>query len=228
MEEMTMSNMTQPLRSTCIPGKLGGLRPLELARDASPIYQLSHDRDVDQTWQEMKVGPFPNEAAFHEHVTELLSDPNRAFFAVVGPDDRALGWLCLMEASAVHQYIELGYVLFPPVIQRTTLATEAFLLILSHVFDDLAYRRLEWTCTADNDRSRRAADRLGFSFEGIMRQKLVLKGQCRDIAMYAMLSEEWPVRKQAMIDWLDPSNFDQGRQRESLKHTRRLCQTNPA
>ncbi len=222
-----MSNMTQPLHSTCIPGRLGGLRPLDLALDASPIYQLSHNGDVDQTWQEMKVGPFPNEAAFRAHATELLADPNRAFFAVVGPDERALGWLCLMEASADHRYIELGYVLFPPVMQRTTLATEAFLLIMSHVFDDLAYRRLEWTCTSANARSRRAADRLGFSFEGIMRQKLVLKGQIRDIAMYAMLSEEWPVRKQAMQDWLDPSNFDQGRQRQSLKLARSSFANSP-
>lgn len=211
-----MSGKITELSAKHLPGTWGSLRPLDLERDAAGIYEQTHGAEIAPTWQEMKVGPFPNEAGFIAHVAELLADRQRAFFAVVGPDDIARGWLCLMEASAPHRTIEIGYVLYGPSLQRTTLATEAFYLAMAHIFDDLGYQRLEWTCTAQNARSRRAADRLGFTFEGVMRSKLVLKGATRDIAMYSMLAEEWLARGKAMRDWLAPANFEGGRQRRPL------------
>jgi RimJ/RimL family protein N-acetyltransferase len=101
--------------------------------------------------------------------------------------------------------------------QRSTLATEAFYLMLSHVFDDLEYARLEWTCTATNVRSQKAATRLGFSLEGIMRRKLILKGVTHDIPLYSMLAAEWPRVKVAMQEWLLPENFIDGRQVAPLR-----------
>jgi RimJ/RimL family protein N-acetyltransferase len=213
-----MSASTSSLQATRLVGHWGGLRPLDPANDASPIFRLSHDDNKDATWQEMKVGPFPTRSAFLKHVAELVADPKRAFFAVVGQDDLALGWLCLMEATSDRNSIELGYVLFPPIMQRTTLATEAFFLIIAHVFDDLSFQRLEWTCTATNARSRRAADRLGFTFEGVMRDKFIVKERSRDIAIYSLLADEWPLRRNAMRDWLRPENFEDGRQLQKLIH----------
>jgi RimJ/RimL family protein N-acetyltransferase len=148
-----------------INGRHGSLRPLG-ASDASTLYRHSHDDNVATTWAEMKVGPFADEAAFARHIDDLVSDPKRAFFGVVDLEGAILGWLCLMEARAAHQVVELGYVLFTSGIQRTTLATEALYLVIRHVFEELGYRRLEWTCTAQNNRSRVAADRLGFTYEG--------------------------------------------------------------
>lgn len=211
-----MGGPATELAAVHLPGIWGALRPLDTKHDAARVYAATHGAEIGPTWQEMKVGPFADEAAFAEHVEELVADPYRAFFAVVGPDDLAHGWLCLMEASAAHRSIEIGYVLYVPEIQRTTLATEAFYLAMAHIFDDLGYRRLEWTCTAQNARSRRAADRLGFMFEGVMRCKLILKGIVRDIAMYSMLAEEWPEQRRAMREWLAPANFENGVQRRPL------------
>ena len=211
-----MGGPTDSLTATTLRGTWGSLRPLDCERDAARIFAQTHGTEIGPTWVEMKVGPFQTEADFVGHVAELLADPRRAFFAVVGADDCALGWLCLMEANGAHKTIEVGYVLYAPEIQRSTLATEAFYLIMCHVFDTLRYQRLEWTCTAENTRSRRAADRLGFVFEGIQRSKLILKGATRDIAMYSLLASEWPQRRRAMQEWLVPSNFDRGVQRTPL------------
>lgn len=211
-----MGSSAAELKPAVVSGTWGSLRPLDVERDAARIYGQTHGPEIAATWQEMKVGPFATAADFTQHVAELVADPHRAFFAVTDPDGLAQGWLCLMEASMAHRSIEIGYVLYAPTLQRTTLATEAFYLAMAHVFDTLGYLRLEWTCTAQNARSRRAADRLGFKFEGVMRSKLILKGITRDIAMYSMLADEWPSRRRAMRDWLDPANFEDGMQRRPL------------
>jgi RimJ/RimL family protein N-acetyltransferase len=140
----------------------------------------------------MKVGPFANEAAFRLHLDEVVADTTRAFYAIATPSNEPLGWLCLMEVQPQHRTVEIGYVTFAPLLQRSTLATEGFYLIMSHVFDELGFQRLEWTCTATNLRSRKAAARLGFQFEGVMRSKLILKGKVVDVPLYSMLATEWP------------------------------------
>jgi RimJ/RimL family protein N-acetyltransferase len=203
-----------------LAGRWGRLRPLDAGADAAPLYGLSHDEETEATWVDMKVGPFASVQAFADHVAELVADKKRAFFAVSGLDDKPLGWLCLMEARPAHHVVELGYVLYAPPLRRTRLATEALYLIMRHVFDDLGYRRLEWTCTATNQRSRKAAVRLGFVFEGILRQGLFLKGKACDICMYSMLSSEWPAHRAAFEAWLEPGNFDDGRQVRSLSEIR--------
>ncbi|RWD97529.1 GNAT family protein [Mesorhizobium sp.] len=203
-----------------LEGRWGRLRPLDAERDAARLYRLSHDEHTEATWVDMKVGPFATEQTFAEHVAALVADPKRAFFAVDGPDGEALGWLCLMEARPAHHVVELGYVLYTPPLQRTRLASEALYLIMRHVFDDLGYRRLEWTCTSTNQRSRSAALRLGFVYEGTHRQGLFLKGKPCDIPMYSMLSSEWPANRAAFEAWLDPGNFREGRQVRSLAELR--------
>lgn len=203
------------LAACAIGGTWGSLRPLAEA-DARAIYELQRGDSEAATWAEMKVGPFPDVGAFADHVAEIVADPHRAFFVILDGSGAPLGWLCLMEAQPAHRVIELGYVLFTPPLRRTTLATEAFCLAIGHVFDGLGYQRLEWTCTAENLPSRKAAERLGFRFEGVHRRKLVLKGAPRDIAMYAMLDGEWLARREAFRRWLDPANFDSGVQRTPL------------
>jgi hypothetical protein len=120
----------------------------------------------------------------------------------------AAGYAGYMRIEPAHGVVEVGNILLSPVLQRTTAATEAMYLMAKHVFDNLGYRRYEWKCNAENQPSRRAALRLGFSFEGIFRQHMVIKDRNRDTAWFAMLDHEWPARKQAFERWLDPSNFD--------------------
>ena len=113
--------------------------------------------------------------------------------------------------------IEIGNIVYSPGLQRTPAATEAQYLVARHVFETLGYRRYEWKCNALNAPSRAAALRLGFTYEGIFRQHMIIKGRNRDTAWFAMLDGEWPARKAAFERWLAPANFDgRGRQRQTL------------
>jgi RimJ/RimL family protein N-acetyltransferase len=117
--------------------------------------------------------------------------------------------------------IEIGHIWFSPALQRTRQATEAIYLMARYAFDDLGYRRLEWKCDALNESSRRAAERFGFTFEGVFRQHLVIKGRNRDTAWFSILDGEWPPIRAAFEAWLVPENFDrEGRQRRSLSEIR--------
>jgi RimJ/RimL family protein N-acetyltransferase len=113
--------------------------------------------------------------------------------------------------------VEIGNIVYAPALQRTSLATEAQYLIARYAFETLGFRRYEWKCDALNAGSRRAAERYGFSYEGIFRQHMIVKGRNRDTAWFSMLDGEWPARKAAFERWLAADNFDaQGRQKVSL------------
>jgi RimJ/RimL family protein N-acetyltransferase len=144
------------------------------------------------------------------------------FYAIVDQaTGRAVGRLALMRIDAKNGVIEVGSILFGPIMQRTAGATEAIALVAGHAFDDLGYRRLEWKCNDLNAPSKRAALRFGFTYEGLFRQHMVVKGRNRDTAWFSMLDHEWPARRRAFAAWLDPSNFDaDGRQRRRLEDLR--------
>jgi RimJ/RimL family protein N-acetyltransferase len=120
-----------------------------------------------------------------------------------------------------HRVVEIGHIWFGAALQRTPAATETIYLLARHAFEDMHVRRLEWKCDADNARSRRAADRFGFTYEGVFRQHMLVKGRNRDTAWYSLLDSEWPVARAAFEAWLDEANFDaEGRQRRSLADLR--------
>jgi RimJ/RimL family protein N-acetyltransferase len=206
------------------------LEPLNAARHAGDLWQAVADYDEIWTW--LFDGPFLNEDDLRQAIEAKQADSSTVFLAIV-PEvtgqagsprtglspggDQAVGWASLMRAEPAHGVIEVGNILFAPQLQRTTAATEAMFLMATHVFDHLGYRRYEWKCNALNLPSRRAAERLGFTFEGIFRQHMVIKGQSRDTAWYSMLDCEWPARRQAFASWLAQGNFDSdGRQQQSL------------
>ncbi len=129
-------------------------------------------------------------------------------FAVIDlHSNLAVGTLALMRQQPQHGIIEVGFVMFSPVFQRSLISTEAQFLLMSYVFDQLGYRRYEWKCDSLNRRSRNAAMRLGFQYEGIFRQAMIYKGRSRDTACFSILDKEWPVLA-AFQQWLDPRNFD--------------------
>jgi RimJ/RimL family protein N-acetyltransferase len=126
----------------------------------------------------------------------------------------------LLRMAPEHGVIEIGHIWFAPALQRTRAATEAIYLLSRYAFE-LGNRRYEWKCNALNQASRRAAERFGFTFEGVFRQHMVIKGLNRDTAWYSMTDAEWPSRRAAFEAWLSPDNFDaSGRQRRSLADLR--------
>jgi RimJ/RimL family protein N-acetyltransferase len=162
----------------------------------------------DASWDYLGYGPFATEEAMARFVGELASQMDHVVWAVRPvATGIASGWLTLMNISPRNADIELGNIWLAPVMQRTRAATEAMFLPLRHAADDLGYRRLVWKCNALNAPSRRAADRLGFTFEGIHRAHMVVKGRQRDTAWYSILEDEWPRCRDAILAWLDPASF---------------------
>ncbi|KAF4180711.1 hypothetical protein CNMCM8694_007225 [Aspergillus lentulus] len=181
-------------------------------------------------WDYMADGPFSDLETFQESIAAKSQSSDPFYLAVIDlrQEDQnptaghAVGYLSLMNIVPQHLSIEIGNVMFSPTLQRTTVATEAFYLLLKYAIEDLGFRRIEWKCNALNAPSRPAALRLGFTFEGIFRQHMVIKGRNRDTAWFSMLRDEWEGGiKGAMEEWLRESNFDEsGRQKKSLEELR--------
>jgi RimJ/RimL family protein N-acetyltransferase len=212
----------RPERRT-FEGRLVRLEPVAAARHAAELYRASHeDEAARQVWTYLFHGPYPDEAAFAAWAEQAERSPDPLFFTVVEQaSGRAMGVVSLMRIDPAMGVIEVGNIWYAPALQRTPMPTEAMQLLFAHVFDELGYRRLEWKCNALNEPSRRAALRFGFTFEGIFRQHMVVKGRNRDTAWYAMLDHEWPALRTAYGAWLDPANFDgAGRQLRRLEEVR--------
>ncbi len=178
---------------------------------------------ADQIWDYMPDGPFEDEGAFQHFIATKAASADPLFWAVVDlRSGEAVGYATLMRIDTVHRVIEVGNILFTPAMQKTPGATETMVLMAGIVFDDLRYRRYEWKCNALNAPSRAAAERLGFTFEGVFRQHMIVKGRNRDTAWFSMLDSEWPAIKRSFDLWLSPHNFDaEGRQRRSLVELRK-------
>jgi RimJ/RimL family protein N-acetyltransferase len=200
-----------------IHGHFVTLVPLDPAIHADDLW--NGVRQHDDLWLYLFEGPFPERAGFDMYLAQKAASNDQLFFAIVErASGRAVGYASFMRIEPVHGVIEVGSILYTPGLQRTAAATEAMYLMARHVFEELGYRRYEWKCNAKNEPSRQAAVRLGFTFEGIFRQHMVVKGRNRDTAWYSMLDSEWPARKAAFERWLDPGNFDvQGKQRKALE-----------
>src|SRR5438552_4078976 len=207
-----MSNV--PSRVT-LKGRLVTITPLDVAAHASSLYEAAGNEEL---WRYLFDGPFPDRSSFEENLKQKAASEDPLYFAIVdNGSSQAVGHAAYLRITPAHRVIEVGGILYTPRLQRTTGATEAMYLMARHVFEDLRYRRYEWKCDARNQPSRRAALRLGFTFEGIFRQHMIVKGQNRDTAWYSMLDSEWPERKARFERWLAPENFDEsGKQKSPL------------
>lgn len=171
----------------------------------------------DAIWAFLSYGPFASAAEYGGWVAQMAGRPDPRFFALV---DRARGLpggvASLMRVDSAAGSIEVGHICLAPILQRTRAASEMVYLLAGWAFD-AGYRRFEWKCDARNLPSRRAAQRFGFSYEGIFRQAAVVRGRNRDTAWFSMIDREWPCLKAGFEAWLDPANFDAGgRQRQAL------------
>lgn len=195
------------------------LRPLDAAADAESLYAVSHPPEGDAAiWTYLFDGPYESAAALREMLAQAERADEYVFFTLLGlPAERPLGLASYMRFDPAHGSIEIGNIWFGTPLQRTTAATEAIYLLARNAFDELGYRRLEWKCNALNAASRRAAERFGFSFEGVFRNHLVIKGRNRDTAWYSIVAEDWPRIRAGFEAWLAAENFDaEGTQRRPL------------
>ena len=207
--------MKVPLEGTTVV-----LEPVDPAQHSGALFSSS--RDAPELWKHLAYGPFANQDEFTGWLRDRAASDDPLFYSLVDrAAGQARGMASYLRIEPGHGVIEIGHIWFAPALQRTRQATEAIFLLARHAFDDLGYRRLEWKCNSLNSPSRRAAERFGFTFEGIFRQHMVVKGRNRDTAWYAMTDGEWPLRRAAFEAWLAPENFDHdGRQRRPLAEYR--------
>lgn len=199
-----------------LQGRYVTLIPLSAERHTAELWRgvLGHD----EVWDYLADGPFDSEAQMRQSFQQKETGTAAVFLAIIPRSSgKAEGYASYMRMDLANGVVEVGNILMTPALQRTTAATEAMYLMARHIFQDLGYRRYEWKCNANNAPSRRAALRYGFTFEGIFRQHMIVKGRNRDTAWFSMLDGEWPARKAAFEAWLDPANFDaEGRQIRSI------------
>ncbi|QBF30948.1 GNAT family N-acetyltransferase [Thalassococcus sp. S3] len=204
-----------------LEGRYCRLEPLS-AEAHSALLHGSFDGH-DDLWHYMPCGPFTSAAQYHRWVRETVADPGHLFFAIRNLETDILGGVAsFLRIDPMAGSIEVGNICFAPVLQRSRAATEAMALMMKWAFE-AGYRRYEWKCNALNHPSRAAAQRLGFSYEGVFRQATVVKGRNRDTSWFAVIDSEWPALREAYRVWLDPKNFDErGQQIERLSDLTRL------
>ncbi|MDI6027276.1 GNAT family protein [Corticibacterium sp. UT-5YL-CI-8] len=207
---------------TVLEGRYVRLEPLDAALHGDGLYAVATAQDADSRFRWLFETPPESREAFQPWLDKVAASEDPLFFVVI---DKASGTIAgrqtLMRIDATYGVIEIGNILWGSIVARKPAATEAQFLFARYVFDDLGYRRYEWKCNNRNEPSKRAAERFGFSFEGVFRQHLIVKGENRDTAWYSIIDKEWPALKQAYEAWLDPANFDdEGRQKRRLEDFR--------
>jgi selenocysteine lyase/cysteine desulfurase/RimJ/RimL family protein N-acetyltransferase len=202
-----------------LEGRFVRLRPIRPAEDAAALWEASHRPSALGLWTYLHAGPFDSEADMRRHLEEVASGGAQHPLTVEHlASGRAAGGVSFMRVREPMRTLELGSIWYLPEFQRTEVNTESIYLMLRESFDRLGYRRVEWKCDSLNEPSRRAAIRLGFRFEGIFRQHMIIKGHSRDTAWYAMLDHEWPDVRAALERWL----YGPERPRPSLSVLNRL------
>ena len=188
-----------------IRGQYVTLEPLH-RRHVPELWQAA--QGADESWTYLGTGPFVSAEAMGRQVMDLAAMHDPMLWAVRPVTTGVVsGWLALLDIQPKNASIELGNIWFGPRMQRTRAATEAIFLALRLAADELGYRRLVWKCNALNAPSKRAAERLGFTYEGRHRMHQVVKGKQRDTDWYSIVGDEWPRCRDALLAWLDPSNF---------------------
>ncbi|MGY6634230.1 MAG: GNAT family N-acetyltransferase [Alkalilacustris sp.] len=208
--------------ATPLTGRHCRLEPLDPRRHAASLWDALAEDPDDSAWTYMGYGPFMNADALTAWAQRHAGRQDPLFFAILDGAG-VCGVLALHRLQPDHGTAEVGHIRFARRLQRTTAATEALVLVMRRVFDDLGYRRLEWKCDSLNAASRRAAERLGFTYEGLFRQHLVVKGRNRDTAWFAMTDRDWRRLAPGFAAWL--AETGDGAQRRPLATLLAACGT---
>ena len=191
-----------------IEGKLVDLKPLIASEFAEELF-ISNSIDKEGiNWAYLPYGPFDSQIDYAKWIKSFEEGDDPIFFAIISKKlEKAIGIASFLRINPAQGLIEVGHINYSPLLQKTTEATEAMFLMMKWVFDN-GYRRYEWKCNALNLKSRRAAQRLGFSYEGVFRQMTISKGRNRDTAWFAIIDKEWAEIEKCFDQFLSESNFD--------------------
>ena len=199
-------------------GRFCRVERLDAPRHAEALHAANLQDTENRIWTYLPYGPFATPAGYRVWAEKSAAAEDPQFHAIIDlTSGEALGVASYLRIDPAVGVIEVGHINYSPRLSRTPAATEAMYLLMRRVFAELGYRRYEWKCDALNAPSRRAAERLGFRFEGVFRKATIYKGRNRDTAWYSIIDDEWPALAAAFDGWLDPRNFDDaGRQRAPL------------
>lgn len=206
-----------PDEAITLRGRYCHLEPLDADKHSMELYE-AYSIDTDgRLWTYIPNGPWETHAQLHEWITGVHHKADPFFYAIIDhASGKAVGIASYLRIDPASQSIEVGYITYSNLMQRTPVSTECMFLMMMHAFS-MGYRRYEWKCNAMNQPSISAAMRLGFSFEGVFRQATMVKGHNRDTAWFAIIDKDWPAARAAYERWLHPDNFDpDGLQRERL------------
>ncbi|KAB8079103.1 acyl-CoA N-acyltransferase [Aspergillus leporis] len=223
--KVTLPTAKTPTPET-LPGQTITLTPLDESHIRDLWFLTGGDDNPQKSalWTYLPEGPHATLSSFTTSLTAKTTSTDPLFYTILSTTtSKPLGLISLLSIVPSQLRLEIGWVLFAPPLQRTTGATEAVYLLLRYAFEELGYRRVEWKCNALNEGSRRAALRLGFTFEGVFRQHMVVKGRNRDTAWFSVVGEEWVDGgvKGGLEGWLSEGNFDErGAQRRRLEDIR--------
>ena len=202
----------------CLQGRYCRLEKLDAKRHGNDLYEVYGPEAPEQSFTYLSLNPVADRAELETLLKHMEESTDPYYLAVIDQDGRAVGTLALMRINPAHRVIEVGSVTYGERLKRTRAATEVQYLLAQYVFETLHYRRYEWKCDALNLPSRRAAERLGFVYEGTFRQAVVYKGRTRDTDWLSIIDKDWPQAKARLEAWLAPKNFDKnGRQYKSLR-----------
>ena len=191
-----------------IEGRLVDLKPLNSNKYAKELFSSNLLDEKGINWAYLPYGPFDSQAEYVKWLRSFEEGDDPVFFAIISKKlKKAIGIASFLRINPANGLIEVGHINYSPLLQKTTEATEAMFLMMKWVFDN-GYRRYEWKCNALNLKSRRAAQRLGFSYEGVFRQMTISKGRNRDTAWFAIIDKEWQDLKRCFDQFLSESNFD--------------------
>jgi RimJ/RimL family protein N-acetyltransferase len=205
-----------------IAGRYVTLVPLNAGAHGDALWEATRGEENDALWLFLFEGPFRERSGFDAALKSMEASQDPLYYAIIDSSTgKATGRASFLRIEPKHRVIEVGAILYTPLLQRTRGATEAMYLMMRYAFETLGNRRYEWKCNALNEPSRRAALRLGFTFEGVFRQHMIVKGENRDTAWFSILDKEWPGVKEAFEKWLAPENFTaEGVQKRSLGDNR--------
>ena len=205
-----------PATAVRLEGRYVTLEPLTPAH-APALFAALCDEDSRELWTYRPTEPPADVAEMEAQIGATLAAPGMETMVLRPAGGPAAGLASYTRIDPATGQVEVAAVLYARSLQRTRAATEAIHLLLRHAFETLGYRRFEWKCDSLNEPSRRAAARLGFTYEGRFRHHLVIKGRNRDTDWFSITDAEWPAVRAAHGRWLDPANFDaDGRQRAAL------------
>ena len=199
-----------------LEGRYARIEAQKHAEDLLAVYGSDTPREM---WTYLFQEPVTDREELVTLLNQMLARKDRFYYAIIDRSTgKALGTFSLMRIDQNNRAIEVGAVTFSPELRGTRIGTEAQYLLARYVFEELHYRRYEWKCDALNLSSRRAAERLGFVYEGTFRQAVVYKGRTRDTDWLSMIDKDWPKVKDRLETWLRPENFDKnGQQYKSLR-----------